>query len=500
MLGSISTLRYFAGEHTGSFTIYGSNDGEKYTEISKFTSSYCFAWYDVKIESSYKYIKIDSNDPATLGEVAFYNKKSTIADLTAISESAKKLIDEKASVPDEISYLNSAYFDEIYFARSAFEYANNLEAYEWVHPPLGKLIQSIPIHFMGMTPFAYRLLGNIAGILMILVIYILAKNIFKSRKLALLAGFLIAFDTFHFAQTRIGTVDSFLVLFILTSALFMYRYISSNENTALKNKIKNLGFCGLFFGLAVCVKWSALYSGLGLAIVFFSKMIYEYFYAKKDLFKQYATIIPSCIAFFVVIPLTIYILCYLLFPNVAYYKENSLGGIVEQTKLIYDYHSGLDASHPYSSEWYTWPATIKPVWFYASYPDANSKSTIAAIGNPAIWWFGIIALIFVLINSISKKNKENAFIIILFLASWLPYAFIGRIMFLYHFFPSLPFMILAIVSFIKYLTQKTKQRWIPYVYMFIVLTFFAIFYPVASGYVASNEYIDSLKWFSTWIF
>ena len=75
------------------------------------------------------------------------------------------MIDERHTVPKQISHLNSTYFDEIYFARTAYEYANGLPAYEWVHPPLGKLLMAIPIKLGKMAPFYYRFMGNVAGIL-----------------------------------------------------------------------------------------------------------------------------------------------------------------------------------------------------------------------------------------------------------------------------------------------------------------------------------------------
>ncbi|MCI8518820.1 MAG: hypothetical protein HFJ51_01500 [Clostridia bacterium] len=46
------------------------------------------------------------------------------------------------------------------------------------------------------------------------------------------------------------------------------------------------------------------------------------------------------------------------------------------------------------------------------------------------------------------------------LSTWLPYALIGRIMFMYHFFPTLPFVMLAIVVFIKTLDKLIKKPWI----------------------------------------
>ena len=60
-----------------------------------------------------------------------------------------------------------------------------------------------------MAPFYWRLMGNIAGIIMIIVMYLFGKEMFKKRKYALIAALLMTFDTFHFAQTRMGTIDSF---------------------------------------------------------------------------------------------------------------------------------------------------------------------------------------------------------------------------------------------------------------------------------------------------
>lgn len=72
------------------------------------------------------------------------------------------------------------------------------------------------------------------------------------------------------------------------------------------------------------------------------------------------------------------------------------------------YHSHECHGHPYASRWYTWPITYHPVLFYSStdpypdYPGANCTSqssscgmaAITDMGNPAIWWGGILALIF----------------------------------------------------------------------------------------------------------
>ena len=56
--------------------------------------------------------------------------------------------------------------------------------------------------------------------------------------------------------------------------------------------------------------------------------------------------------------------------------------------------------HPYASRWYTWPVMEHPVlMYYQSAPllDAPSYTgtgVITNMGNPVVWWLGILALLF----------------------------------------------------------------------------------------------------------
>ena len=497
----ISHIRMYSGPEVGSYDIFISSDGNNYEQATTVTQNSVFAWNDFQIDKSFQYLKIISkNEGSYVGEIQLYDNYGNKIELTAESETAKLLVDEKDTVPATISYLNSTYFDEIYFARSAYEYVHGIPTVEWVHPPLGKLIMAIPVLLFGMSTFAYRLMGNIAGILMIPVIYSLAKNIFKNRKWAILAGLLMMFDCFHFAQTRMGTVDSFLVLFIMLSALFMYKYIVLENDAKLKTKLGNLFLSGLFIGCAIATKWTGLYAGLALAIVFFANMIYRNVGKHKEKDKDLGKIILACFVFFVGIPLLIYVLSYLLFPVVYPGKVEGISGLIKQTQDMYTYHSTLEATHPFTSEWYTWPAMIKPVWYYVGYFGGDMKGTIVGIGNPAIWWFGIIASIFVLIMALLRRKREDWFILVFILATWLPYVFIGRIMFMYHYFPTLPFIMLAIVALIKFITEKIRNNSVYLFYVGVVILLFTYFYPVISGMITSDKYIETIRWLSTWYF
>lgn len=496
----ISKIRYYTGAETGTFSVIVSNDGDTYQEIATLEEKSVFAWEDLEVDANFKYLKfVSKTDGSYIGEIQLYNKYGEKVLAQAMDEQSMVLVDEMDTVPAQISYLNSTYFDEIYFARSAYEYIHGINAMEWVHPPLGKLIMALPILLFGMSTFSYRLMGTLAGVIMIPVIYILAKRIFKNRKWAFLAGILMTFDCFHFAQTRMGTVDSFLVLFIMLSVLFMYQYIDLDSNAKLKTRLLNLFLSGLFIGCAISTKWTGLYAGLGLAIVFFTNLVYKNV-VKKEKDKDLLKVIISCCFFFIVIPITIYILGYLLFPNVVNYHNNSISGILKQISDMYYYHSHLTETHPFQSAWYTWPIMYKPVWYYVGYYGGNIKSTIVGIGNPVIWWSGILAFVYVLISAIKTRKKELLFILVFILCNFLPYVFIGRAMFMYHYFPTLPFIMLAIVAFIKWITEKINNNNVYIYYTILVIFTFMIFYPVISGMLTTSDYIDSLKWLSSWIF
>ena len=59
---------------------------------------------------------------------------------------------------------------------------------------------------------------------------------------------------------------------------------------------------------------------------------------------------------------------------------------------------------------------------------------------------------------------------------------------------------LAIVAFIKWITEKINNNNVYIYYTILVIFTFMIFYPVISGMLTTSDYIDSLKWLSSWIF
>ena len=311
----VSKFRYYTGEEVGKFVIMISDDGQEFHNLKDFETQSEFNWEDVEVDADFKYFRIVAEEGDTyIGDIQPYNEIGDKIKVKAANDQSAVIVDELDTVPVQINYKNSAYFDEVYFARSGYEYTQGIDAMEWTHPPLGKLLIALPILIFGMSPFAFRFMCALAGLLMIPVIYTLAKRIFKNRKWAILAGLLMMFDNFHFAHTRMATVDGFLVLFVLLSTLFMKDYVDLEKNAPIKQKAKYLLLSGFFIGCAITTKWTGLYAALALAIIFFVDIFKEREDKRKRKinYNKASKAVLICMVLLSLIPIAIYYLTTIL--------------------------------------------------------------------------------------------------------------------------------------------------------------------------------------------
>ncbi|MBR6008286.1 MAG: glycosyltransferase family 39 protein, partial [Clostridia bacterium] len=319
-LGEVRTYRftYFGGISASTFTVELSNDGEHWTEGNyayyEEGAMYRWLWYtpktyeDGSFSDAYaldrredtgengarvtyktgefsptqtsRYLRMTvMGSQLILNEVAFIDADNgTLYAVESVTGSTDNptvsaLLDEQDTVKLTPSYYNGMYFDEIYHARTAYELLNGYKSdriLEWSHPHLGKLLIAIGIKLFGMTPFGWRFSGALFGVLMLPVMYLLVKLLTKKTPLAAVAMGLLALDSMHFTQTRIATIDTYPVFFIMLMYLFMFMYYKMNMHTdRLWKTFIPLGLSGLMFAFACASKWTGIYAGAGLAVIFF---------------------------------------------------------------------------------------------------------------------------------------------------------------------------------------------------------------------------------------
>jgi len=550
-----------SGDLQGGFALSYSLDGVNYTDVEPASThsdpmplSYAdtFKWLtadNCTFIATYVKITAKTSD-MRLGEVVFFSGDIVIP---ATSVTGANLVDEADTVPAEQTYMNSMYFDEIYHGRAAAEIIEGHSIYETVHPPLGKTIISLGVRIFGMTPFGWRFFGTLFGVLMVAVMYVLLKNMFGKTKVAVCGTLLLCFDFMRYTQTRIATVDSYPTFFILLSFLLMYRYLAADRSKRLGVRLIPLMLSGVVWGIGVASKWTVIYAGVGLALLFFIKLVMDYKYYYQGTKESYAgtcvKTLLTAFAFFVAVPVIIYILAFIPYGhNFTIYDQATWNNwhktaqlpawacgekwetltltvkngmlwdkryyqyIIQYNVGMYDYHAKLGAFnadgsplHPYQSAWYQWIFDTKPTLYYWRQTDAG-RSVITAFTNPVITWAGLVGLFALGYNVATKKSATALIILVGYLSQIVPWMLVERCVFAYHYFPSLIFLVITLTYlfddfFERDLARGSKTgRW--FVYGFTALTgvVFIMFYPVLSGTPVNPKYIDYvLKWLPDWV-
>lgn len=518
----------------GSYQVSYEKEEEPGTFVRAFTISKgdFFEWSNANANFTAKRVKVEATAAGlAVNELGFFRTNAeneyeripvTITETHTAEEGTGEggnpanLFDEQETVPVYRTYMNGTYFDEIYFPRTAYENIHGYDVYETTHPPLGKLFISVGIRLFGMNPFGWRFMGTLFGILMVPLMYLFGLKLFKQRQYAFIAAFLMMFDFMRLAQTRLATIDSYSAFFTIAMYYFMYDYFTSKSyEKPFWKSVLPLAFCGLMFGLGAASKWTCLYAGGGLAILFF---LAKYLEAEDSVSGRLqipqgkqswlsGNFLPTCllcVLFFIVIPGIIYVLSYI--PYMAAEPDKSLWDIViGNQEYMYSYHSTLDATHPYGSSWWSWPIIMRPIWYYSgsgSGLPADMTSTIVSMGNPAVWWMGLLAIFPAAYFAWKRRDKGMILVFVAFGMQYFPWILVTRVAFIYHYFTAVPFLIFMLVYCIKHLREeKIVSKYAVGIYLGIVLVLFILFYPALTGMAVKKSYVtDVLRWFSTWTF
>ncbi len=496
---------------TGGFSLSLSEDGETWTDAGELDQNYValLKWHEIPLSGRARYLRLTADGAPELAELTLYDENG--AALPWKTQNA--LTDEQALTPAKPGFLNSSYFDEIYHARTALEHLRGMWPYEISHPPLGKLIISLGISLFGMTPFGWRFSGTLFGVLMLPLVYVFARRLFGRGSVPVCCALLLAADFMHFNQTRIATIDTYGVFFTLAMYYFLFCWLFPKEEggpgAAAEGKTRDLALAGLCFGLGAACKWTCLYAGAGLGLLWALHWIFRFGREKEKAWKPFGRNVGLCLVFFVFVPALIYYLSY--YP---YGLGNGLGGglgmyfkrgyakiVLDNQAYMFRYHSGVNATHPYSSRWYQWMLDIRPILYYLEY-DGPSRASFGAFVNPVLCWAGLIGL-FVLVWCVAARREKRALFLLLgYFAQLVPWMFISRITFEYHYFPCSAFLVL-VLGYVFALIRDNMRNWRVPVWGLTALQMavFAFFYPQLWGAQLDTARSSLLyRWLPSWPF
>jgi dolichyl-phosphate-mannose--protein O-mannosyl transferase len=417
-----------------------------------------------------------------------------------------------------------------------------------VQPPVGKLLIAVGEFFFGLTPLGWRFAPAIVGTLAILVMCRVARRLTRSTLLGCVAGLLLSLDGLEFVLSRTGILDIFLMFFVLSAfgALVVDRDVSRArlaEAVVLEpadSAGPGLGIrkwrvaAGILLGLACASKQYGVWYVLGFAALCIAWDLGARRTAGLRGYLRGALVrdgkwLPLTLG---VIPLVTYTLTWLgwFITNTGYDRDYAQSNgdsvpLISQLISLFQYHKemvqfgvGLNSTHPYMSQPWDWFVMSRPVaFFWVTYTDpaglnvekkANTVGPyvreVLALGNPAIWWVSIPALLFCLGWWLVRRDWRAGSALLLIMtgwASWLP--FVSRTKFYYYALEFEPFIIICIVLCLGLilgpatagLLRRATGSALVGIYVLAVLILFWYFYPILTGEAISYQDWWSHMWY-----
>jgi dolichyl-phosphate-mannose-protein mannosyltransferase len=446
-------------------------------------------------------------------------------------------------------------FDETYYAHDSWTLLHHgVEANGpgtgpgfVVHPPLGKWMMAVgellfdhgkQVVFHSASgntiypasPLSYRFSGAVVGTLAILMVARIARRMFRSTALGVIAGILLSVDGLEFVQSRTAMLDIFLMFWVL--AAFGCLVIDRDDGRRrLAERLRgpldpdhwgpSLGVrpwrwaAGLCIGAACASKWDGAFyipAFIALAIAW-DIGARRTAGARGGLWSGVWRAGGPAFGAFIAVPAVVYIASWTgwflsngqyaydhdiyIHPGQSWFAHDRavLHGWWAYQQAIWHYANTLtwdNNPHPYLSRPWGWLLMARPVAYYYQAPGTNLSQEVLAIGNPALWWASIPALIAIGWAWIARRDWRAGAIVLMFLAGYLPWFredAAHRVMFFFYMLPEVPFMVLAVTMVIGMAigrrTASTLRQAIGMsavaVYLATTVVLFGFFYPVLAA-------------------
>ncbi len=405
-------------------------------------------------------------------------------------------------------------FDEFHYVPSAKQFLELRENQNWEHPPLGKEIMAVGVGVFGDEPFGWRVMSTFFGSLTLVGMFLWGLAVFRDENIAIWVGIVTLFNQLLYVQSRIGMLDTFMWAFLvwgLAAFCAVWTTRISAETTR-----RYLGFAGAMFGLATACKWIAVvpwvfciglilmvrlfqYWGLG-----FSKpsawTTEEEFYSPglfDDLgYRQLALRLGA-------IPVLFYFLTFIPYFFIDRTPSYGLLDILQMQPKMWDGQLRVVTSHPYMSNWTSWPLMTRPIWYaFDKEPGAPEfVRGVLLLGNPLMMWGGLLAVAACVWGFLARRARD-AFLIsafyLLFVFCW---AVIPRkIAFYYYYYPAGMTLSLALAWVFQHLEMSLfRTRLARWAFAGAAFGMFVYFFPILSGMKIRSEDFRSWMWLQSWI-
>jgi dolichyl-phosphate-mannose--protein O-mannosyl transferase len=389
-----------------------------------------------------------------------------------------------------------------------------------VHPPVGKWIIASGEAIFGATPFGWRIAIAILGILSVLLTARIARRLTNSNFIGTVAGVLLALDGLHIAMSRTALLDTSLSFFVLCA----FGFLIMDRDSANSGGSKNWRWAMVVaLGLACATKWSGVYFAAAFGILM---LVWDYERRSKRLegIKVWLVkdFLPALLMPFIVV--AIYISSWVgwfrsdggwnrnwaLENDVTSWMPDALVSLFHYHKDMLSFHTNLVTPHSYASNPWSWPLMIRPTSFYYETDltcgaDKCSQEVIP-LGNPLIWWAGVIALALIVYFAVARRHSAALPIAVAFAAGWVPWLFFSeRTTFNFYSVVFIPYTVMALALSLYFANERVRSdkpiawRWPTLTFLIVSAVLTVFFYPILTGHSISYEMWQLRMWLPSWI-
>lgn len=247
-------------------------------------------------------------------------------------------------------------FDEDQMVNAARQFLIGLpDTGECCHPPLSKLFVSASLLAFGDHPFAWRFPALCLGLQSIVVVFLLARALFKDTNAGWLAAALMAADGFFIAFSRDAFTEGMM------ACLVMWAMLAAVTARSWAGVLA----CGVLIGLAGSIKWSGLQVGLPacFAILLLRRVPWY------------------SLALFAVVPV-VHVLVWMIGLKLIGHP-NDLLAVWHEIGARRSRHLGFQRNvNPLETPWYTWLVIYHPIVLKTSYVEAKIRLAASVANIP----------------------------------------------------------------------------------------------------------------------
>jgi predicted membrane-bound dolichyl-phosphate-mannose-protein mannosyltransferase/Gpi18-like mannosyltransferase len=343
-------------------------------------------------------------------------------------------------------------FDEVHFVAQARHYIR-AEPFLDPHPPLAKLVIAAGILLFGDHPWSWRIGNALLGILLVALTYMLGRRMFASRLAAALAASFVICDGMFLVDSRVAVIDIVYLTFAAWSYLLLFRFAESSDHRDRRRTLAAMGVAlGLCLGSKLLIPAITFLLCTGFMVYFILRSGRAATPAVRYRHAIGALLMVGSLS--------------AIFYIVAFLPHFFLGwwaGIADLFHYYSDvrwYESSVEAAtHPYSSQWWTWPLMLRPIAYWQNFPPQGKVATIWGGGNPLLWWSALTAITITAVRALERPNPARTFLVagyVGYLVIWIP---VGRTLFLYHYMPSVYLGYLALAAIVADAWRGEAEMW-----------------------------------------